>query len=225
MFNYNPDANTDNGTCIEFAYGCIDSAAFNYDPLANTLDPNIPCCYVGGCTDSEALNYDEDSCYDDGSCIEIIIGCTDVSAYNYDPTANVSDPSLCLWDAGCYGGPGEPYWLNDPCYAWVIDVDSYCCSDDWDTSCQSMYNYCQEGWPVSLEESSANSIIIYPNPSKDLFNIETRLDIEVEVYDLKGKRILKEKTKRINLAGYPSGMYNMIIIYDKMRWNKRVIKQ
>ena len=45
------------------------------------------------------------------------------------------------------------------------------------------------------------------------------------INDLKGKRILKEKTKRINLAGYPSGMYNMIIIYDKMRWNKRVIKQ
>ena len=25
MFNYNPDANTDNGSCIPFVYGCIDS--------------------------------------------------------------------------------------------------------------------------------------------------------------------------------------------------------
>ena len=88
-----------------------------------------------------------------------------------------------------------------------------------------MYDYCSEGWPVSLDESSSNSIIIYPNPSNDIFNIESRLDVEVEVYDLTGKRIIKEKSKRISLASYPSGIYNMTIIYDKMRWNKRVIKQ
>jgi hypothetical protein len=38
-------------------------------------------------------------------------------------------------NAGCYGGPGIPYWLNDGCYAWVIDVDDYCCTTDWDASC------------------------------------------------------------------------------------------
>ena len=57
-----------------------------------------------------------------------ISGCTDVAAYNYNPTANVSDTTACLYDAGCYGGPGIPYWLNDGCYAWVIDVDDYCCT-------------------------------------------------------------------------------------------------
>ncbi len=223
MFNYNPLANVDNGTCIEFVYGCNDATAFNYDPLANTSDNS--CCFIDGCTDSSALNYDVNACYDDGSCIEIITGCADPNAYNFDPTVNLPDNATCLYDAGCYGGPGIPYWLNDPCYAWVIDIDSYCCTDSWDSSCQDMYNYCEEGWPTSLDESGTNSILIFPNPSKDLFNIETRLDIEVEVYDLNGRRILKEKSKRISLAGYPSGMYNMIIIYDKMRWNKRVIKQ
>ena len=68
-------------------------------------------------------------------------------------------------------------------------------------------------------------IMVYPNPTGDMLNIDTRLDIEVEIYDLNGKRIINEKSKQISLAGYPSGMYNMIIIYDKMRWNKRVIKQ
>ena len=223
MFNYNPLANVDNGTCIEFVYGCNDSSALNYDPLANTSDNS--CCYIAGCMDSEALNYNINACYDDGSCIEIITGCTDVGAYNYDPTANVSDPSLCLYDAGCYGGPGIPYWLNDPCYAWVIDIDSYCCDSNWDSSCQEMYDYCEQGWPTSVDEFSSNTIIVYPNPSSDIFIIETRLDVEVEVYDLKGRKIIKEKSKRINLAGYPSGVYNMTIIHDKMRFNKRVIKQ
>ena len=31
----------------------------------------------------------------------------------------------------------------------VIDVDNYCCTNDWDANCQSMYNYCELGWPTS----------------------------------------------------------------------------
>jgi len=224
MFNYNPLANVDNGSCIEFVYGCNDPTALNYDPLANTSDNS--CCYISGCTDPTALNYDPNACFDDNSCIEIITGCTDVSAYNYNPAANVSDSTACLYDAGCYGGPGIPYWLNDGCYAWVIDVDDYCCTTDWDASCQSMYDYCQQGWPVSVEElSGSGTIIVYPNPSEDIFNIDTRLDIEVEIYDLSGRTILKSKEKRISLAGYPSGLYNMVIIHDGRRFQQRLVKQ
>jgi hypothetical protein len=225
MWNYDPLANTDNGTCEAFVYGCTDNTALNYDPLANTLDNS--CCYIIGCTDSTALNYDPDACYDDGTCVVIVVGCTDVGAYNFDPLANVSDPDACLYDAGCYGGPGIPYWLNDQCYAWVIDVDDYCCTTNWDASCQSMYDYCQSGWPVSTEEltGSGTTIVVYPNPSENIFNIESRLDVNVEIYDLMGRKIIEENSKRISLAGYPSGMYNMVIIYDKMRWNKRIIKQ
>ena len=225
MFNYDPLANTDNGTCESYVYGCTDNTALNFNPLANTLDNS--CCYIGGCTDSSALNYDPNACYDDNSCIIVVVGCTDVGAYNYDPTANVSDSTACLYDAGCYGGPGIPYWLNDGCYAWVIDVDDYCCTTNWDASCESMYDYCQQGWPVSIEETgSGTSIIVYPNPTKDILNIDTRLDVDVEVYDILGQLIINEKnTKRINISNVPSGIYNMIIIYDKMRWNKKIIKE
>ena len=55
--NYDELANTDNGTCEEFTYGCTDNTALNYNPLANTLDNS--CCYIGGCTDSTALNYND----------------------------------------------------------------------------------------------------------------------------------------------------------------------
>ena len=224
QYNYDPLANTDNGTCTPYIYGCTDNTALNFNPLANTLDNS--CCYIGGCTDSTALNYDPNACADDGSCITIVTGCTDVSAYNYNPLANVLDSSACLYDAGCYGGPGIPYWLNDGCYAWVIDVDEYCCTDDWDASCQSMYDYCQLGWPTNVENlEGSGAIIVYPNPTKDIISIETRLDIEVEIYDLTGRKIISEKSKRISLKGYPNGIYNMTIIYDEIRFNKRVIKQ
>ena len=224
MFNFDPLANTDNATCIPFIYGCTDNTALNFDLLANTLDNS--CCYIGGCTDPIAVNYDSDACFDDGSCVTPISGCTDVSAYNYDPTANVSDTTACLYDAGCYGGPGIPYWLNDGCYAWVIDVDNYCCTNDWDANCQSMYNYCELGWPTSLENLSTLGIRVYPNPAQDIVNIDTRLNIEVELYNITGELILKEKNiKRIDMNSFPSGIYHVIIIYQEKRFINKIIKQ
>ena len=221
-FNYDSFANTNNGTCIEFAYGCTDITALNYDPLANTLDNS--CCYLGGCTDSTALNYDEDACFDNGSCVVIIEGCADPNAFNYDPLVNLPNNTTCLYDAGCYGGPGEPYWLNDPCYAWVIDIDGYCCTEGWDNTCQSMYNYCLDGWPVNIDELSGSDIIVYPNPTANTFTIETRLDINVELYNIIGELIQIDNIKRIDLSDYPDGIYNLIITYDKIRITKKVIK-
>jgi len=224
MYNYNPLANVDNGSCEPFVYGCNDAAALNYNPLANTSDNT--CCYISGCTDITALNYNPSACYDDNSCITIVSGCTDVGAYNYDPLANVSDSLICLYDAGCYGGPGIPYWLNDGCYAWVIDVDDYCCDNEWDVSCQSMYDYCQLGWPTAIEDISALGIVVYPNPTKDIITIETRLEIEVELYDMIGSKVVSERnTKRLDLSKLPNGIYNMVILYNSSRYSKKVIKQ
>ena len=222
-FNYDPLANTDNGSCIPVILGCTDPTSFTYNPLANTLDNS--CCYVSGCTDSTSFNYDPDACYDDGSCVGIVYGCTDVSAYNYNPNANVDD-STCLFDAGCYGGPGVPYWLNDGCYAWVIDVDAYCCDNDWDASCQTMYDYCQAGWPVNVEEYIHNNqIAIYPNPVKDVLNIECKDNFDVEIYDIKGKQITTLQNPRtINFSKYPDGIYNMVILVNDVRVVKRVVK-
>jgi hypothetical protein len=224
QFNYNPLANVDNGSCIPFIYGCNDATAFNYDPLANTSDNS--CCYIGGCTDPTSVNYDPNACFDDGSCITAVLGCTDVSAYNYNPAANVSDSTACLYDAGCYGGPGIPYWLNDGCYAWVIDVDNFCCDNDWDVNCQSMYDYCQDGWPVGIDNISAIGIHVYPNPTKDVLTIDTRLEIDLELYDMTGKLIINESNPtRLDLSKLPNGIYNMSILYKDVRYSKRVVKQ
>ena len=226
MFNYNELANIDNGSCIAFAYGCIDSDALNYDPIANTLDPNVPCCYVSGCMNIYALNYNQNACYDDGSCIEIIEGCMDNDAYNYNTLANVSNPDDCLYNAGCYSGPGNPYWLNDNCYAWVIDVDSYCCDENWDESCQDMYNYCEFGWPISLDDLSNQGVVVYPNPTTNILNISTRLDIKVKVINMKGKIIFNnDNIDKIDLSNYAIGVYNLIIETNDKQYIKKIIKQ
>ena len=171
MFNYDINANTDDGGCEPFVFGCTDSTQFNYDPLANTdnascipfilgcTDPSMlnynvsantedfSCiAYIYGCMDVLALNYNEFANTDNNSCIEIVIGCMDPGAYSYEPAANVGDSLACLYNAGCITGPGNPYWLNDPCYAWVLSVDDYCCENEWDEICQLTYNYCDGTW-------------------------------------------------------------------------------
>jgi hypothetical protein len=80
----------------------------------------------------------------------VVEGCMDVNAYNYNIEANVSDSLACLYAANCITGPGNPYWLNDPCYAWVLEVDEYCCENEWDTICQATYDYCDGTWSGPL---------------------------------------------------------------------------
>ena len=179
MFNYDSIANTDDGSCIPFVYGCTDSTMFNFNPLANAeynpsnCDPYIYGCtdpsmlnynpqantedfscisYIYGCTDSTALNYDSTANTDNGSCVAMVEGCMDQTAWNYNIMANVNDSLICLYDAGCITGPGIPYWLNDPCYAWVIEVDEYCCDVEWDNICQLTYNYCEGTWTGPIQE-------------------------------------------------------------------------
>ena len=147
-FNYNPSANTPD-TCIPVIYGCIDPTMFNYCVTCNTEDNScIP--YIFGCMDSTAFNYDPQANTDNGSCVEVVYGCMDQSAYNYDPIANLNDSASCLYSANCITGAGIPYWLNDPCYAWVIEVDEYCCENEWDTICQATYDYCSGTWSGPL---------------------------------------------------------------------------
>ena len=175
MFNYNPLANSDNNSCVPYIYGCTDPSMLNYNPQANT--ENFSCIpYVYGCMDSLALNYDSLANTDNGSCIEVIMGCMDPDAYNYESIANVNDTLSCLYSAGCITGAGNPYWLNDPCYAWVLSVDDYCCENEWDTICQATYDYCNGSWsgPLLSRSETENKLMMITDllgrPTKETKN-------------------------------------------------------
>ncbi|MDC3130476.1 hypothetical protein OA870_04535, partial [Bacteroidota bacterium] len=70
-WNYNPNANVSDSSCIAVAYACLDTLAVNYvafdSTSANTSDTTL-CCYVAGCTNPLASNYDALACFDDNSC-------------------------------------------------------------------------------------------------------------------------------------------------------------
>lgn len=256
MYNYNDQANTESDNCIPFIFGCTDTLAFNYDPVANAdnescipvtpgcTDPNafnydlqantedFSCVdIVYGCIDENSFNYDSLANTDNGGCIDILEGCMDVSAYNFDVSANT--PSDCLYDAGCIDGPGNPYWLNDTCYSWVIMVDPYCCAIDWDDKCQSLYWNCSDDSELDIRDLMRTSdIAIYPVPMVDKVNILTKGKVSIKIYNIEGKliRYVREKQtikglNTLNVKYMPSGLYNFTITYKGVTMTKKVIKQ
>ena len=223
MFNYNPLANVDNSSCVPFIFGCTDPSMLNYDALANTEDFTcIP--FVYGCMDSTALNYDSLANTDNESCIEIVEGCMDQSAYNYDLLANVHDSISCLYDANCITGSGNPYWLNDPCYSWVLEVDDYCCTNEWDTICQLTYNYCDSSYTGPIPTRLASKeLMVYPNPTNGKININKNVDINVFNY-IGDIVISRRNTNTLDMFKLSSGVYTLQITYNGITVNKRIIK-
>ena len=175
--------------------------------------------------DSTALNYDPLANTDNESCIAAVEGCMDQSAYNYNNIANVSDTVSCLFAANCATGPGIPYWLNDLCYAWVIDIDDYCCNNEWDNICQLTYDYCEGTWVGDIPtRKSLEEIIVYPNPVKDKININKNVDINV--YNILGDIIIsKTNINALDVTILIPGIYNLQITYNNKTINKRIIKK
>jgi len=218
-FNYNINANVDDGSCIPIIFGCIDATAFNYCDTCNT--DNGSCVEViNGCTDSTALNYYAFANTDNGSCVYPVYGCNDPSAINYDPFVNVPDSS-CEYSAGC--AVGDVYTLPNACFEWVIQIDPYCCDDNWDNTCYELYNYCEEGWtgPVDISMYKRTVYIPYPNPTRDYINFNETVDVLViDNYGRKHKLYLD--TKRIKLD---KGINYIKVSNDKVNFTTIIIVQ
>lgn len=223
-FNYNTLA-TDPAECEPFIFGCTDATQYNYDPEANTEnDSCIP--YVNGCTDSYAFNYDPLANTDNGSCIEVLEGCADPQAYNYEVSVNVPDEASCLYEAvGCVTGLGEPYgngyWLNDMCFAWVIQVDPFCCEEEWDNTCQETFDYCSvTGIDAIL---AGDDLVLYPNPVRDVLNINKNVDLDV-FNSVGGLVVSVKNTNVLDASLWASGMYTVRITHNNRIIIKKIIK-
>jgi len=88
------DSGVPNDCCIPTKLGCIDPLASNFDPLANTDDGS---CIVLGCIDEFGpngilnSNYDPNANTSDGSCVEFIPGCTDsIGMFNFSGLATIA---------------------------------------------------------------------------------------------------------------------------------------
>ena len=222
-FNYNALA-TDEGDCIPVIFGCTDPTQFNYDPQANTENGGcIP--FIYGCMNPYAFNYNPEANTElEDSCIEVLVDCMDPDAFNYNELANTPDEELCLYDAGCITGPGEPYWLNDGCYAWIIDIDPYCCEVSWDETCVDLYSYCEQGWPQGVYDIN-HVYDVYPNPTNNLLNIQAPYKAITSVYNAFGQVVVEgTMDKVIDLSELSNGVYQVVIQHNERNIIKKIIK-
>ena len=148
MFNFDPVAIIDDGSCIPIIFGCIDPNAHNFAPSANT---NTFCEYVG-CMDDNYLEFDETANVNDQSlCLTLIVyGCTDPTMFNYNPLANVSDDSCDPILDGC----------TDTTNANVTNFNSSANVDD--GSCE--YSGC-------TDSNAANNMVAF-GPGVSLYTID-----------------------------------------------------
>ena len=220
-FNYDPAA-TDPDDCEPIVFGCTDPTMFNYNEEANTENGScIPVIY--GCMDPEAFNYDEDANTElDDSCITAVPGCMDPDAANYDSSANIPANENCLYDAGCITGPGEPYWANDYCYSWVIEVDPYCCEVGWDAVCINQYEYCA-GQVSSITSDTGQMTYFFPNPTQNIINVEAPTGTVITIYDASGKKVVETQDTRINLPS--PGVYVIMANYQGRITKEKIVRQ
>jgi hypothetical protein len=94
--NWDQLANIDNGSC-DLPIGCGDPLYLEYDALVTCSDTNACITLiVNGCTDTAACNFDILANTDDNSCL-LNYGCMDSLAYNYDSLAVCFDSS-CVYE-------------------------------------------------------------------------------------------------------------------------------
>jgi len=225
--NYSDEANTDDGSCY-YAAGCTQAGYLEYYTQGYEADFDDGSCEVlavFGCTDPEALNYNEEANVDNESCVPVIVGCTDINAFNYDEEANTADNESCLYDAGCIGEPGDPYWANDECYMWVIDVDPYCCESEWDDTCVSLYSYCEEGTATYIPYFESE-VKVFPNPVARTLTVRSSNPVTIEVYNSLGALVVPQTTdSQIDMSAIPAGMYQVVIRHDGRSIVKNISKQ
>lgn len=84
---------------------------------------------------------------------------------------------------------------------------------------------CYENMAVN-EPETAEKIKLYPNPVKDVLNIQSAYPIkEIGIYDIQGKLIqTASNTNKISLASLPKAMYLVQVETEKGRFTEKVLK-
>ena len=99
--NFDPVAQTNDGSCTWSVFGCANSLALNFAPDVTQHVPSdcrFPPAPVKGCMAPTATSYDPAATVHVGAlCIFAVEGCTDSMAVTFAPDATVSVPVACAY--------------------------------------------------------------------------------------------------------------------------------
>jgi hypothetical protein len=82
-------------------------------------------------------------------------------------------------------------------------------------------------WAMSVPENNPFSFNVFPNPTSDNIIIETEENINLQVFDINGKFLyetkLENKSTKINIEGFPKGVYFFKAISESKALIKKVL--
>ena len=83
--------------------------------------------------------------------------------------------------------------------------------------------------PLGIEDYDNNKLVIYPNPSKDIFNIQGQEINSIEVFNSDGTIIKTQSTKKnntqVDLSNQSNGVYYIKVISNSNSTTHKVIKK
>ena len=99
---------------------------------------------------------------------------------------------------------------------------------DDDTNNNSIPDYLEKNVALSITGVENINFLLYPNPTKDVLYINTKLGIKIEkiqLYSITGKLLFNNKNnKEVSLRHFPKGIYILNIISDNNNFTKKIIK-
>lgn len=91
-----------------------------------------------------------------------------------------------------------------------------------------------KGWAVDLDdlftmktqETALNKVSVYPNPAKDVVNINAKNMTAIEIYNLVGQKVLAPKTgSQINISNLAKGVYMVKVMTGDKPQTVKLIKE
>jgi hypothetical protein len=78
---------------------------------------------------------------------------------------------------------------------------------------------------ASDQDAIIDQVTVFPNPSKNIFNINVPFDgqIEITIYDVTGKIVKQQNAKQINLTNYAKGIYFVKIKINGQKTIKKLL--
>lgn len=73
--------------------------------------------------------------------------------------------------------------------------------------------------------NKASNISIYPNPVSNILNIKTEGNIEAEIYDMNGRKVLSSLSKNIDVQKLQTGIYSIKVTSDNTSTSLKFIKK
>jgi hypothetical protein len=74
---------------------------------------------------------------------------------------------------------------------------------------------------MGIEEESNLNIAFYPNPANDMLTIQGEIEVQVEIYDLRGANVLSVTGSEIDIVNLEKGIYNIVLLDSKQNILRR----